>query len=49
MARFEYHVVENISEKHLDEMGAMGWELLAVVQDPKQANVLVYYFKRVVE
>ncbi len=46
MQKFEYHVVMNISETHLDEMGAMGWELAAVVHDPGDLNNLIFYFKR---
>ncbi len=49
MTRFEYHVVTNISETHLDEMGMMGWELIAVVHDPKDLTALIYYFKRPLE
>ncbi|MDZ7815207.1 MAG: hypothetical protein U5N86_04135 [Planctomycetota bacterium] len=46
MKRWEYHVVKNITETHLDEMGGMGWELVTVVNDPRDISKLVYYFRR---
>ena len=48
MNKFEYHSVVNISETHLDEMGLMGWELVAVVHDPKNLQNLIFYFKRAI-
>ncbi len=46
MQKWEYHIVKAISESHLDEMGAMGWELVTVVHDPSNLSTLLFYFKR---
>ena len=49
MQKFEYHVVINISETHLDEMGMMGWELISIVHDPNNLSNLIFYFRRILE
>jgi len=45
MQRWEYKSVKGASEQELNQLGAQGWELVAVVMSEKE-GVRRFYFKR---